>query len=53
MTEESLLPPVGPKVCPVEVGLTSRNTLKILYTIKPVTRAFTTMDAVRPVKDNG
>src|SRR5882757_3452899 len=30
--------------------LTSQNTLKILNTIRPVTRAFTVMDAVRPVR---
>ena len=44
MTCRSLLPPVEPKVRSAGV-----NTLKILNTIKPVTRAFTAMDAVRLV----
>ena len=48
----SLGPPVElnePNVRSTEVALTSRNTLRILNTIKPVTRAFTTMDAAKPV----
>ena len=52
MMFRSLGPPVElnePNVCSTEVGLTSMNTLRILNTIKPVTRAFTTMDAVKPV----
>ena len=49
MTCRSLLPPVESKVSSAKIGLTSKNTLRILKTIKPVTRAFTTMDAVRPV----
>ena len=54
----SVVPPVKliePNVRSNEVasGLpVSHNTLRILKTIKPVTRAFTTMDAVRPVKIN-
>ena len=34
------------------VALTSRNTLKILNTINPVTRAFTIMDMTSPVTTN-
>ena len=47
----SLVPPVEPKVCSIEVmlALTSKNTLRILNTIKPVTRAFTVMDMATPV----
>ena len=45
----SLVPPVGPKVLSTEVGLTSRNTLRILNTIKPVIRVFTAMDKVKLV----
>ena len=46
----SLVPPVEPKVRSTEVlVLTSKNTLRILNTIKPVTRAFTAMDAARLV----
>ena len=33
--------------------LTSKNTVRILNTIKPVTRAFTTMDAAKPVRVRG
>ena len=49
----SLVPPVGlnePNVFSTEVGLTFKNTLRILNTIKPVARAFTTMDAAKPVR---
>ena len=49
----SLGPPVElnePNVCSTEVGLISKNTLRILNTIKPVTRAFTTMDAAKLVR---
>ena len=51
----SLGPPVElnePNVRSTEVGLTSnlKNTLRILNTIKPVTSAFTTMDAAKPVR---
>ena len=49
----SLGPPVElnePNVRSTEVALTSKNTLRILNTIKPVARAFTTMDAVKPVR---
>ena len=53
----SLLPPVElnePNVCSAEVAaLTSKNTTRILNTIKPVTRAFTTMDATKPVRTSG
>ena len=45
----SLVPPVEPKVRSTEVALTSKNTLRILNTIKPVTRAFTVMDTARLV----
>ena len=51
MTRRSLLPPVTPKIWSSAVPvLTSRNTLKILNTINPVTRAFTVIDSVRPVR---
>ena len=49
----SLGPPVElnePHVCSTELALTSKNTLRILNTIKPVTRAFTTMDATKAVR---
>ena len=51
MTCRSLVPPVVPKVRSTEVvaALTSKNTLRILNTIKPVTRAFTAMDRVKLV----
>ena len=39
MMDQSFLPPLMP--------MTSRNTLKILNTIKPVTRVFTVMDMAR------
>ena len=45
----SELPPVAPKFRSSDVGLTSRNTLKILNTIKLITSAFRTMDMARPV----
>ena len=53
MIEQCFFPPVAPKVYCSEIGLTCRKTLKILNTIKPITRAFTLMDAPRSVKDNG
>ena len=46
-----LLPLVEPKVCSTDVGLTP-VALRILNTIMPVTRVFTAMDAVKPVKNN-
>ena len=51
----SLGPPVDlnePNVWSTEVALTSKNTfkLRILNTIKPVTRAFTTMDEAKAVR---
>ena len=49
----SLGPPVElnePNIRSTEVALTSKNTLRILNTIKPVTKAFTTMDATKPVR---
>ena len=49
----SLGPPVElnePNVFSTEVILTSKNTMRILNTIKPVTRAFTTMDEAKPVR---
>ena len=53
----SLGPPVElnePNARSIEVALlTSKNTLRILNTIKPVIRAFTTMDATKPVRSSG
>ena len=49
MTCRTLLPPVENNP---EVALTSKNTLKILNTIKPVTRAFTAMVAAKLVRVN-
>ena len=51
MTRRSLVPPVVPKVRSIEVvvALTSKNTLRILNTIKPVTRAFTAMERAKLV----
>ena len=50
----SLGPPVElnkPSVRSTEVTLvTSKKTLRILNTIKPVTRAFTAMDAIKAVR---
>ena len=49
----SLGPPVElsePNVRSTEIDLASKNTLMILNTIKPVIRAFTTMDAAKPVR---
>ena len=54
MTCRSLVPPpVEPKVRSTEVAvaLTCKNTLRILKTIKPVTRVFTAMDKVILVRD--
>ena len=45
----SLLPLVEPNILSTEVGLTSKNTLRILNTIKPVIMAFTAMDTVKLV----
>ena len=52
MTCRSLVPPVEPKVCSTEVAvaLTSKNTMRILNTIKPVTRVFTAMDKTKLVR---
>ena len=41
-----------PNVRSTEVDLTPLNTLRILNTIKPVTRAFVTMEATKPVRTN-
>ena len=53
----SLLPPPveleEPKVRPFEFALRSKNVFRILNTIKPVTRAFTTMDAAKLVRTTG
>jgi hypothetical protein len=51
MIDQSLLPPLMPKdfSSEVVVYLTSRNTLKILNTIKHITRAFTVIDMTRLV----
>ena len=48
MIFRNLLPLVEPKVCSTEVGLTP-VALRILNTIMPVIRAFTAMDAAKPV----
>ena len=45
----SLVPPVAPKVRSTKVGLTPKNTLRILNTIKPVTMVFTAMDKAKLV----
>ena len=42
-----------PNVCSIKVGLTFKNTLRIFNTINPVTRAFTAMDAAKPVRITG
>lgn len=43
-----------PKVSsPPDIALTSKNTLRILNTIKPVTRVFTAMDAAKLVAITG
>ena len=52
MIRRNLAPPLEPKVCSIEVGLTPAVALRILNTIMPVTRAFTAMDAVIPVTNN-
>ena len=46
------VPPVEPKVRLTEVlaGLTSKYTLRILNTIKPVTKVFTVMDTTKAVR---
>ena len=51
----NLVPPVEPKVRSTEVlaVLTSKNTLRFLNTIKPVTRQFTAMVRVRLVTVSG
>lgn len=51
MACRSLVPPLEPKVrsTGVMVVLTSKKTLRILNTIKPVTRAFTAIDKTRLV----
>ena len=48
----SLVPPLPsePNDRSTEVGLTSKKTLRILNTIKPVTRVFTAMDATKAVR---
>ena len=49
----NFLPPVEPKVCSNEVVVgIARVTLKILNTIMPVVRAFTVMEAAKPVVNN-
>ena len=52
-TCRNLVPPVEPNL--EVVAFTSKNTLRILntnYTIKPVTRTFTAMDAAKLVRPN-
>ena len=46
----SLGPPVELNDPTTEIALTSKNTSRILNTIKPVTRAFTTIDVTKPVR---
>jgi hypothetical protein len=41
-----------PNVRSTEVGLNSKTLWRILNTIKPVIRAFTTMDMAKPVRVN-
>ena len=55
MTDRSLVPPgrEPPKGRSTKVGLTSKNTLRILNTIKAVIRAFTDMDKTKLVNING
>ena len=53
MTCWNFVLPVEPKVRSIEVGLTSQYTLRILNTIKPVTRVFTVMDAAKLVRTIG
>ena len=50
MIGRSLVPSAAPKL---EARLTSKNTLKILITIKPVAKAFTTMDKAKLVTISG
>ena len=47
------LPPVTFEIRSSSVGLTARNTLKILYTIRLVATAFTIIDMARPVVVSG
>ena len=49
----SLVPLVAPKVRSTEVSLTSRNTLSILKTIKPVAKVFTAIDKAKLVMITG
>ena len=48
----NFLPPVEPKVCSTEVLDIAPMTLRILNTIMPVIRAFTAMEATRPIWNN-
>ena len=50
--EYLLPPPVEPIVREGLAALTSKNTLRILYTIMPVIRAFTAMDKTKAVTFN-
>ena len=50
MTDRSLVLPVASEP---SAGLTSKNTFRILNTIKVVTRAFTAMDKAKLVINNG
>ena len=43
---------IEPIVCSADVALTPKNTLRILKTIKPVTRVFTAMVAAKAVRVN-
>ena len=55
MIWRSLVPPVEPNepnVRSIEVAFTSKNTSRILNTIKPVARVFTAIDAAKPVRSN-
>ena len=49
----NLVPPAFEPNCrSIEVTSTSKNTLRILNTIKPVTRVFTAMDEAKPDRVN-
>jgi hypothetical protein len=55
ITCRKLVPPEVPKVRSTEVvaALISKNTLRILNTIKPVTKALTAMDRIKLVRVTG
>ena len=55
MTCRRLVLPLAddPKLRSIEVALTSRNTMRILNTIKPVTKVFTVMESAKLVREIG